>query len=234
MVERKSSISVNRFKACRAASTPIHLHGSMESWDAMRLWTDEYLTGRFGEENVEVMAWRESDPLYEINCEQHRSNMRFADYIKTVSRGMSNDFYITANNHFFRRKSAQVLLDDIGEFPYVAEPRNGDNTFLWFGAAGTITPLHYDKVDLILTQIRGNKIVTLIPPAETPFVYNSVGVFGDVDCSAPDFEKYPLYRKARPQLVFLEPWEALFIPQGWWHHVRASTTSISVSFTNLV
>jgi ribosomal protein L16 Arg81 hydroxylase len=32
----------------------------------------------------------------------------------------------------------------------------------------------------------------------------------------------------------LEPGEAIFIPVGWWHHVKSLEVSISVSFTNFV
>lgn len=160
--------------------------------------------------------------------------MRFADYIKTVSMGESNDFYITANNHFFRKEGTSRLLADIGTMPYFSGPRSGDNTHLWFGSAGTVTPLHYDTVDIILAQVRGRKMVTMISPKETARLYNTVGVFSDVDCISPDLKRHPLYAKVKKHGVFLEPWEALFIPQGWWHHVCALSTSISVSFTNLV
>jgi ribosomal protein L16 Arg81 hydroxylase len=34
--------------------------------------------------------------------------------------------------------------------------------------------------------------------------------------------------------VVLEPGQALFIPVGWWHHVRSLDVSISVSFTNFL
>jgi ribosomal protein L16 Arg81 hydroxylase len=32
--------------------------------------------------------------------------------------------------------------------------------------------------------------------------------------------------------VVLSPGEGLFIPVGWWHHVRALEPSLSVSFTS--
>lgn len=233
-IRRFSLLTAQTFQAYKAASKPVLMHGAMESWRAPKYWTDDYLISAYGDESVEVMAWRDSDPKYEVNCDNHRSNMRFADYIKTVSKGESNDFYITANNGFFRRPGMQTMLQDIGHFPYLSGPRSGDNTHLWFGAAGTVTPLHYDTTDLILAQIRGRKVITMLDPGQTQYLYNSTGVFSEVDCVAPDLQRHPLYKQAKKHVVFLESWEALFIPQGWWHHVRALSTSISISFTKLV
>ncbi len=34
--------------------------------------------------------------------------------------------------------------------------------------------------------------------------------------------------------VVLAPGEMLFIPVGWWHHVRALSLSINLAFTNFV
>jgi ribosomal protein L16 Arg81 hydroxylase len=61
-----------------------------------------------------------------------------------------------------------------------------------------------------------------------------VGVFSQVDPENPDFNKYPLYRNIKPIELILKPGEVIFIPVGWWHHVRALDVSISVSFTNFV
>ena len=38
-----------------------------------------------------------------------------------------------------------------------------------------------------------------------------------------DFEEYPLYAKATPIYVDLQPGETLFMPAGWWHTARVST-----------
>lgn len=235
MIERRASMPVEHLQAYRAASKPVVITDAARRWRAIERWTDAYLTTTCGEEVVEVMAWRESDPDYEINSGQHRTKMRFSDYIQTV-RNMqepSNDFYITANNSFLGRPGTQVLFDDIGNLPYLG-PRSGDNTFFWFGAGGTVTPLHHDTIDLILCQVRGAKKVTLIPATQTPLLYNHIGVYSQVDCESPDLERFPYYEHTDRHVLFLNPGEALFIPVGWWHHVRALTTSISVSFTGLL
>jgi lysine-specific demethylase 8 len=42
--------------------------------------------------------------------------------------------------------------------------------------------------------------------------------------------EFPLYAGTPHVDVVLGPGDVLFIPRGWWHHVRALSASFSVSF----
>ena len=74
----------------------------------------------------------------------------------------------------------------------------------------------------------------MIPPYYTHLLYNYRGVFSEVDCENPDYEKYPLFQKIPIIEVTLNPNEVIFIPVGWWHTVKSLDISISLSFTNFV
>jgi hypothetical protein len=50
-----------------------------------------------------------------------------------------------------------------------------------------------------------------------------------VDFDNPDLERFPLYRQVQFQEAILEPGDLLFIPQSWWHYLRALEPSISLS-----
>jgi ribosomal protein L16 Arg81 hydroxylase len=65
-------------------------------------------------------------------------------------------------------------------------------------------------------------------------VYNKEGVFSEVDCESPDNVAHPAFQNAHKRELVLEPGEALFLPVGWWHHVRALDVSITVTFTNFI
>ena len=41
---------------------------------------------------------------------------------------------------------------------------------------------------------------------------------------------WPRFAEARQWTCVLAPGELLYIPRGWWHHVRALSASFSVSF----
>src|SRR5262245_21243175 len=106
------------------------------------------------------------------------------------------------------------------------------NTFLWFGPGGTLTPLHHDDCDIIFIQVYGRKRWTVISPRQKHLLYNSSSVFSDVQPDEPDLMKHPLYRFVGGSSFILNPGEALFLPDKWWHQVRSLDTSISLSFTN--
>jgi hypothetical protein len=104
---------------------------------------------------------------------------------------------------------------------------------LWFGAAGTLTPLHHDTLMLLHTQLVGRKRWRLASPLQTPRLYNTRSVFSPVDLAAPDLARFPRLAGVQVFDVVLGPGETLFVPLGWWHQVEALDTSLSISFTNL-
>src|SRR5262249_42658284 len=49
------------------------------------------------------------------------------------------------------------------------------------------------------------------------------------DVEQPDLERFPLFAKAVPIRLVLEPGEMLFVPSHWWHTVRMLSPSITLS-----
>ena len=236
-IERKSSLSREYFlENYYAKNTPVIITNIMHNWKALQLWTPEYLQQKYGDAEVQIQANRNSDPNYEIKIENHKKIVLFRKYVEMVVKGgPSNDYYMVANNKTLEREEFKPLFNDIEIFPEYLNPTDTKGrVFFWFGPKGTITPLHHDPVNLILAQVSGRKLIKLISPQQTPLLYNHVGVFSKVDGENPDYDKYPLYRDAKIIEVILEPGEAIFIPVGWWHHVKSLEVSISVSFTNFV
>jgi ribosomal protein L16 Arg81 hydroxylase len=224
------------FRWYYAANRPVVLVDGMRNCPALQWWSPGYLKERFGNELVEVMTERSHDQQYELNCERHKTRMplrRFVDQVQ--SAGETNDLYMVANNRSLENTGLRPLLDEIQVFDEILDNSNRrSKVFLWFGPAGTVTPLHHDALNVLLTQVVGSKLVTLIPSFDLPLIYNHVGVYSEVDLESPDYLRYPLFRQTSRMEVVLEPGQALFIPVGWWHHVRSLDVSISVSFTNFL
>jgi hypothetical protein len=234
MIDRRSHVTRDEFfDRYLRANRPVIFTDRMKNWPAMTRWTPDYFRSICGAETVQVMTGRNSDADFELRSDLRRTTMRFSDYIDMViNAGRTNDFYLVAQNEFMRTAGGRKLQGDIMPFEEYLDERRDGFVFMWFGPSGTITPLHHDTADLILAQIVGRKRITLIPADQKSLVYNHIGVFGQVDCEQPDLIRHPLYRYVNKTVFDLNPGEALFIPVGWWHHVRALDISISVSFTN--
>ncbi|KAL2913383.1 hypothetical protein HK105_207144 [Polyrhizophydium stewartii] len=106
---------------------------------------------------------------------------------------------------------------------------------VWLGPGGTVSPLHTDPHDNLFAQIVGFKRVRMAAPADTPRVYPHAAASlmantARVDVERPDAAAFPLFGGVRLAECVVGPGDMLFIPRGWWHHVRSLTSSASVSF----
>mmetsp|Transcript_6162 Transcript_6162/g.9203 ORF Transcript_6162/g.9203 Transcript_6162/m.9203 type:complete len:466 (+) Transcript_6162:116-1513(+) len=120
-------------------------------------------------------------------------------------------------------------------------------TNIWIGGRPTTSPLHYDDYENFLCQIVGEKELLLFPPSDLPFLYyegrpkgvlqysfpgnftrtkssvDSRGVvFGSsVNVDEPDFDRHPLYKRAKAIRVVLAPGDTLYLPAFWHHEVQS-------------
>ncbi|KAL4422327.1 hypothetical protein ABPG75_008524 [Micractinium tetrahymenae] len=128
-----------------------------------------------------------------------------------------------------------ALAADIREPPYCCLGQGEVQSInAWFGPAGTVTPLHTDPHPNLLCQAVGRKYVRLYPPSATPAMYpHAEGMHtnsGRVDVDSPDLQRFPLFGETAFQDCVLEAGQMLFIPAGWWHYVKSTTVSFSVSY----
>jgi hypothetical protein len=100
--------------------------------------------------------------------------------------------------------------------------------FIWLGNRSRIAA-HYDLPDNIACCAAGHRRFTLFPPGEIanlypgPIDFTPAGqTISMVDFDAPDFDRFPRFRKAleQAQLAELEPGDAVYIPSMWWHHAQ--------------
>ena len=110
---------------------------------------------------------------------------------------------------------------------------------VWIGNAVRIQT-HYDLSDNIAVVVAGKRRFILFPPDQLPNLY--VGPFEQTlagspvslaDIEAPDFDRFPRLLAALEAglIAELEPGDAIFIPYGWWHHVRSlSALNVLVNY----
>lgn len=233
-VERRTTPDAKEFfRDYWAAHRPVVLTDATRSWPALRRWTPAFFRDRFGRHTIEITTGREGDPRYDPNFAAHRQTIRMDRFIdRVVTAGVSNDLYMVSNNLTMRRPRFRGLLSDVKPPRHLFEPLHANATSLWIGPAGTVTPLHHDTTNILFTQIYGRKQIDLVSPHETALLLDPIdGYYSPIDLDQRSAARHPALREMLVKRVEVGPGDALFIPAGWWHRVRA--LEVSISFTLL-
>ncbi len=214
---------------------PVVLTGLTDGWPASEKWSPAYFKDHYGEVEVEITADRNGDALYEGNFETHRRSVSLGRFVDMIEQGgATNDYYMVARNQTMNDPALQSLKEDIFFPEGFLDPQTTLNPYvrLWFGPPGTVTPFHVDNRNALFVQVRGRKLVRLVPPQFLASLYNDHSCYSPVDLDAIDTERFPAMKDVPVFEVVLEPGDALFIPITWWHWVKALDVSISLTFTN--
>lgn len=212
------------------ANRPVVVRGLVDRWPALHKWSPDYFVQEFGDTVIEISADRQGDPRFEENFPAHRREITMREFVAHVMADEGNDRYVVARNQLLQRPAFHRLLDDIRHLPGFLAPVALGHAKLWFGPAGTITPLHHDGSNILFVQIRGSKLVRLVEPHNLPRLYGDPGGLSPVDLSGVDLTRFPAMRNVPVTEATVRGGEALLLPLGWWHWVASLETSISLSF----
>ncbi|KAI2628140.1 Clavaminate synthase-like protein [Xylaria nigripes] len=131
------------------------------------------------------------------------------------------------------------LREDLPVPEIVRHVGNGDiyGSSIWLGLQPTYTPLHRDPNPNLFCQLVGSKAVRLLRPKAGLSVFQqvrrSLGASGNSRLRGPEMMEGPerdgIHRAIWADhdvegdiwQAMLEPGDALFIPQGWWHSVMS-------------
>lgn len=140
-----------------AGKQPVIVAGAMKGWRAQSAWTLDYLKTVIGDAKVRVEV--SPTDCFPSHLGQDPSNfkrgvqqMRFARYADSVSlEGKTPHRYYLSDASIMDR--FPTLAEDAGLPAFLNGGRRINKSF-WLGSAGTITPLHYDLVHNLFTQIQ--------------------------------------------------------------------------------
>lgn len=232
--------------------TPFIVHGCLDHWPALsdRPWMDlgyfETLVRRHRIVPVELGS-RYTDEEW---SQKLMPFGRFLDehILASGTYGDRNDIEINPGYLAQHDLLAQVprIRRDIAVPDYVyaaaavsSDPDAGDFSNadpilnFWFGPADTVSPAHTDPYHNLFAQVVGYKYLRLFAPSETAMLYPESGIMSNtssVDVENPDLDRFPDFARAKYLEALVGPGDLLFIPVGWWHHVRSLTVSCSISF----
>jgi hypothetical protein len=218
-----------------SGTEPVLVSDGLADWPAMRRWSPVSLaTATQGKVDVAVSltgAFRYAPDGSALDADSQFivPGIPFNDAAALIlDEAPGNPKYYISQQDVRGRLPA--LLPDLS-FPPVSEPARIN---LWFGSAGTVTPLHFDLSNNLYAQIFGSKRFTLFSPQETQYLHpfpagSRLQNLSHIDLENPDSEQRASLQKARPTTLTIEPGQLLFLPAFWWHHVRSNGISISVS-----
>lgn len=210
------------------ANRPLLTHGMTCDWPAMNNWSFEF----FSQLTLDKEVYLEHDNV--LHGDLKYSVKSYADSLRAIidhqGDGGSDAGYLSVFRIF---RAFPELANDV-DFSLLTRHQVKHTASGWIGPAGTVTGYHVDWGDNLLAQIVGRKHVRLVSPADTKYMYRSnrfdQGTTPSlVDADNYHEEEYPLYRNATVHEIVLHPGDMLFIPRGWWHHVKSLDKSISVS-----
>lgn len=222
------------FRHHYAASRPVVLTDTIRRWPQVATWSPAWFRERFGAAEVAVTVDRTSDPDYDRNTPAHTRTMTLGAFVDRMEAlGHTNDIYMVARNEALRTPALASLLGELSDLPpFLRTSRIAGCVSLWLGPAGTKTPLHHDTSNILFCQIHGRKRVHLCAPWERDLLADARAVYSACDAEAAPGTPGAIPPSVQVYEVELEAGEALFLPVGWWHQVRALTPSVSLSFTN--
>jgi hypothetical protein len=208
---------------------PVIIEGLFNASGAGAPWSVEYLRQRVGNRRipVEVPLSRNifGDPANGGVQYEWTSVTQFLDRVVAKPKGAPRRYLAQLD----LAKTFPELLADLPkpaclDYVYCAK------TALWIGP-GQVTPLHYDMYDNLVYMMEGRKTWTLLSPDDTEKVYarGFPAYYSQVDVEHPDLDQFPAFADATPIVVELCSGDALFVPGGWWHHVRGHGLNIAVN-----
>lgn len=221
-VPRMEALDSEAFLVQAKAGKPFVLQGIVRQWPLAAL-TPQTMQEQFAALRVHA---RVADYVETAFTPQRQyREMSLADYFRLVAHEDAAGLPPYLGN--------QVLPELTALCRWPGYFQQWDKARIWLGPAGTVTPLHCDYDDNLFAQVWGQKRFLLYPPHHAEYLYlreaNPALFASSFDPEAPDYVACPLAQQARPIECVLQAGEMLFLPAGWFHHVRAMKFSLSAN-----
>ncbi|RNC92502.1 MAG: cupin-like domain-containing protein [Allomuricauda sp.] len=206
---------------------PVVIENCIADWPAYSKWNLDYIKEVAGDKEV---------PLYDDRPVKHdegfnepHARMRMSDYVDLLKREPTK-FRIFLWNVL---KEVPQLQNDF-KYPDFGLKLMKGLPMLFFGGRNSHTFMHYDidLANIFHFHFAGKKQCILFPQSETKHLYkipHSLITREDIDFSDPDLTKWPALQQAKGYIAELEHGNVVYIPEGYWHHMKYLTPGFSMS-----
>ena len=206
---------------------PVVIENFIEDWPAYHKWNLDYIKEVAGDKEV---------PLYDDRPVKHdegfnepHARMKMTDYIDLL-KSKPTKYRIFLWNVL---KEVPMLQKDF-KFPDFGIRLMKGLPMLFFGGSDSHTFMHYDidLANIFHFHFEGKKQCILFSQKETKHLYkipHSLITREDIDFAYPDLKKWPALKNAQGHIAHLEHGNVLYIPEGYWHHMKYLTPGFSMS-----
>ncbi|MGX1928392.1 cupin-like domain-containing protein [Flagellimonas sp. 2504JD4-2] len=206
---------------------PVVIEHYIEDWPAYSKWNLDYIKEIAGDKTV---------PLYDDRPVKHdegfnepHAKMKMRDYIDLLKKEPTK-YRIFLWNVL---KEVPKLQKDF-KYPDFGLRLMKGLPMLFFGGSDSHTFMHYDidLANIFHFHFEGKKQCILFSQSETKFLYkipHSLITREDIDFADPDLQKWPALKHAQGHVAQLEHGNVLYIPEGYWHHMKYVTPGFSMS-----
>ncbi|CAD5229708.1 unnamed protein product [Bursaphelenchus okinawaensis] len=218
------------YEECLLPERPIIIKNLLKNMPCYEKWSFEYLYTKCGHRTVPV----ELGSKY-TDDDWSQILMPFGEFVKDYIVNQTTAEHLGYMAQHRLLDQVPSLLKDVivPDYCWMVPYTEPENINCFIGPANTVSPLHTDPRHNFFFQVRGKKFVRLINPDQKANLY----LFDDflranssqVDVEHPDYEKHPNFRNVIVEDYLMVAGDCLFIPQGYFHHIRALEPSISMS-----
>ncbi len=206
---------------------PVVIEKLIEDWPAYEKWDLEYIDKMAGDRTVPLYDDRPISSKYKFN-EAH-AEMKMHEYIKMLKNGPTNYRIFLYN----LMKEVPDFQKDFS-FPDIGLRFLKQLPMLFFGGENSRVFMHYDidYANILHFHFHGKKQCILFPPSESKHLYkvpHALIAREDIDFNDPDLDKFPALKHANGFITELNHGEALYMPEGYWHHMTYLTAGFSMS-----
>lgn len=215
-------------RSYREPGKPVIFSGAMKDWPAVKTWTPEFFAERYGDVEVRTTINLPDTAVPSLHPWAERiRQMKVRDFVAFMKTADKPCYIDSIGVHFFPGIEGDLRFHEI-----VADTRGREISIVWIGSKATHSGLHFDRYDNLFGQVYGEKVVCLMSPEDSAYLYQFADVMqkSHIDPENPDLAKYPKFAKATVYETVLKPGDVLFIPNLWWHSLRSTSASISTNF----
>lgn len=206
---------------------PLVIEECVKDWPAFSKWDLSYMKSVAGEKVVPLYDDR---PVHhEDGFNEPHAEMKMAEYIDLLE-SQPTKYRIFLWNVL---REVPELQKDF-KFPDFGLRLIKKLPMLFFGGENSHTFMHYDidLANIFHFHFQGEKECILFPQSQTKYLYkipHSLITHESIDFSNPDYGQWPALKKASGYKTHLSHGEVLYMPEGYWHHMKYITPGFSMS-----